>query len=119
MKFTQRSLFRAILAVAVLPVFPGWAAPSEFPLPVSSMTARASLQHHMGLGIDKGIGTIRELALDIKSSLLEPGEADGAVIPGRVEGKADKPFVPDPLVLFFVGVGLIVLAFLGRRILQK
>jgi hypothetical protein len=119
LKFTQRSLFRAILAVAVLAALPGWAEASEFPLSLSSITARVSLPHHMGLGIDKGVGTIRELALDIKSSLLEPGEADGAVIPGRVEGKADKPFATDPSVFFFVGVSLIVLAFLGRRILQK
>jgi hypothetical protein len=105
--FTQRSFFLAILAIAVFAALPVWAEASEFSLPVSSMTARASLPHHMGSGID------------IKSSLLEPGEADGAVIPERVEGNADKPFVTGPSVFFFVGVGLIALAFLGRRILQK
>ena len=119
LKFTQRSLFRAILAVAVFAALPGWVEASEFSLSVSSMTAHVSLPHHMGLGIDKGVGTIRELALDFKSSLLEPGEADGAVIPRHADGKADKPSATDPSVLFFVGVGLIVLAFLGRRILQK
>ncbi len=97
MKFNHRSLIRTFLALAMI------AAPS------GAVIASVD-QHTPGLG---------NRDINSASTVWESGMADGAGIPGEADVKVDKPSATGHSALFFVGVGIIVIAFLGRRILQK
>jgi len=118
LKSAKRSFIRIILPLAMIVALPGMALSSigdswnSLSLPPFHSTSSTG-------EIEKTIATIGDWVVNSKSSVWETGEADGAGIPGKADAKVDKSSSTESIALFFVGVGVIFIAILGRRTFQK
>jgi hypothetical protein len=110
MKNIRRNLLLTLLTLAMVGVLAA-ALPFLLTLPVSSSTANANMPGGSDLAADRTIPS--------SPSVWGTRAADGANIPGRDEKKVETSPAIESIVMLILGICLIVIAVLGKRIFQR
>ncbi|PWB65162.1 MAG: hypothetical protein C3F14_05830 [Deltaproteobacteria bacterium] len=118
MKNAKRGLHLTVLALAMIVALSGAAFSSVTSLPVSPTAAHANVPGGSDLAADRNIQS--------GTSVWSTGIADGAGIPGNAEansgkseGKMEVPSAIESIVMLFLGICLIAIAMLGKRIFHR